>query len=276
MLTILAYKLHREVIQQPLPGQPTPLAIQLNPAWWPYFKDCIGALDGSHFPAHVPSQLAPVYRNRKGTTTQNVLAVCNFDYEFLYTRAGWEGSANDGRVLSDCVYKRLFNTPKGKYYLADAGYYCNDYLLVPYRGVRYHLREHSRGGYQEPANAKELFNLRHSQLRIVIEKVFGILKWKYKIHQTAPAFTLPKQGDIILATTAVHNFRLQYGAKWNDEGNVADGDLLPTNEQQASDDTSTQSADQATVVRRKMEKFRDETAAAIWRDYQGSYLRRQP
>jgi hypothetical protein len=34
--------------------------------------------------------------------------------------------------------------PDGKYYLADAGFVICDSLLVPYRGVRYHLAEWGR------------------------------------------------------------------------------------------------------------------------------------
>jgi len=36
--------------------------------------------------------------------------------------------------------------PEGKYYLADAGYPLCDALLVPFRGVRYHLREWEKSG----------------------------------------------------------------------------------------------------------------------------------
>lgn len=34
-----------------------------------------------------------------------------------------------------------FKIPKGKYYLADAGYGIQTGILPPYRGVRYHLKE---------------------------------------------------------------------------------------------------------------------------------------
>ena len=34
-----------------------------------------------------------------------------------------------------------FPVPMGKYYLADAGFSHCDALLVPYRGVQYHLAE---------------------------------------------------------------------------------------------------------------------------------------
>ncbi|KAL0424427.1 UNVERIFIED_CONTAM: hypothetical protein Sradi_0977500, partial [Sesamum radiatum] len=35
------------------------------------------------------------YRSRKGRLAQNVLAICDFDMNFTYVYAGWEGSAAD-------------------------------------------------------------------------------------------------------------------------------------------------------------------------------------
>jgi hypothetical protein len=89
----------------------------------------------------VPVEDQPRYRNRKGTLSQNVLAVCDFDMRFLYILSGWEGSAHDGRVLNDALIRQGFKVPQGKYYLGDAGYGCTKHVLAPYRGVRYHLKE---------------------------------------------------------------------------------------------------------------------------------------
>ena len=105
---------------------------------------------------HIPTELQPRYRNRKGTLSQNVLAVCNFDMQFVYILAGWEGSAHDSRVLSDAQASQGFSTPKGKYWLGDVGYGNSKFVLSPYRGVRYHLKE-VRQADQRPENAKELF-----------------------------------------------------------------------------------------------------------------------
>ncbi|MFQ6660970.1 hypothetical protein Gotur_029289, partial [Gossypium turneri] len=55
----------------------------------------------------------------------------------------------------------------GKYYLVDAEYGIRNGYITLYRGVRYHLKELSA---QEPKNAKELFNLCRSSLRITIER----------------------------------------------------------------------------------------------------------
>ena len=60
-------------------------------------------------------------------------------------------------------------------FLGDAGYPNSQFVMTLYRGVRYHLKE-VRQANQKPENAKELFNLRHSSLRNVIERIFGVLK----------------------------------------------------------------------------------------------------
>jgi len=58
--------------------------------------------------------------NRKGFISTNVLGAVDIDGRFVYTFAGWEGSAADSRVLSDALSKD-FVIPTGKYFLADAG-----------------------------------------------------------------------------------------------------------------------------------------------------------
>ena len=75
------------------------------------------------------------------TLSQNVLAACNFDMQFVFVLPGWEDSAHDRRVLSDAQSRHGFNTPKGKYWLGDASYGNSEYVMAPYRGVRYYLKE---------------------------------------------------------------------------------------------------------------------------------------
>lgn len=52
-----------------------------------------------HIPAHVPAKDQSRFRNRKGVLSQNVLAACTFDLQFIFVYPGWEGSAADSRVL---------------------------------------------------------------------------------------------------------------------------------------------------------------------------------
>ena len=41
------------------------------------------------------ADVAAAYRNRKGFTSQNVMAVVDFEMKFTYLVAGWEGSSHD-------------------------------------------------------------------------------------------------------------------------------------------------------------------------------------
>ncbi|XP_052734061.1 protein ALP1-like [Vigna angularis] len=171
-----------------------------------YFKDCLGAIDGTHVRVKVPRSNAQRFRGRKDWPTQNVFAACDFDMKFTYVLAGWEGTASDLRILKNALDRDdPLVIPQGKYYLGDAGFMLKSTVLTPYRGVRYHLKEYTRRG---PQNARELFNHRHSSLRNVIERTFGVLKKRFPIiaSGTKPHYGLDTMTDIILACCILHNF----------------------------------------------------------------------
>ncbi|XP_066324536.1 uncharacterized protein [Miscanthus floridulus] len=105
--------------------------------WYPYFKDCIGAIDGTHVLARVPVKMQAVFRGRKHTITQNVLAAMDFDLRFTYVLAGWEGSTHDALILSDALERDDgLRVPPGKFYLVDAGYAVRPGFLPPFRATR--------------------------------------------------------------------------------------------------------------------------------------------
>ncbi|PLW16213.1 hypothetical protein PCANC_12519 [Puccinia coronata f. sp. avenae] len=159
------------------------------------FKKCLGALDGVLIPMTLPMHKQAAYRSRKSIISQNVLAVVNFDLEFLYVLAGWEGSAHDSRVLAD-AFNKGFSVPNRKFYLADAGYALQKGLITPFRATRYHLKEQAAAGLQ-PETPKELFNLRHASLRNVVERIFGCLKAKFKILTTPSEHCVHSQVQLV-------------------------------------------------------------------------------
>lgn len=132
-------KLHKEVVLPPTGIMPQ--YISSNPKLYPYFKGCLGALDGSHIPIKVAAKEGIVYRNQKGRVTTNVLAACTFDMRFSYVLAGWEGSAHDSKVLDDAFNNGGFSVPERCFYLGDASYELSRQVLIPYRGTRYHLNK---------------------------------------------------------------------------------------------------------------------------------------
>ncbi|KAI4371057.1 hypothetical protein MLD38_019333 [Melastoma candidum] len=168
-----------EFVKQPS-GRLIQEHIRDNPRFFPWFKDCLGAIDGTHVRVKVSKVDAPKYRGRKDWPTQNVIAACSLDLKFTYILAGWEGSAADSRVLQSALIRSdPLTIPEGKFYLGDAGFGLSSKLLTPNGSARYHLKEYSQRGPQTP---KELFNHRHASLRNCIERAFGVLKKRFPIN----------------------------------------------------------------------------------------------
>jgi len=78
---------------------------------YPFFKDCIGAIDGTHVAAWVPTSRQTSFHGRKSNVTQNVMLACDFDMKFIFVHTGWEGTANDSRVFIDAVTRPSNNFP---------------------------------------------------------------------------------------------------------------------------------------------------------------------
>lgn len=97
----------KEMIKPPSFDE-TPSEILKNMKYYPWFKDCIGAIDGTHIPAIVPTDKAVSYRSgQKNECTQNVMAVCSFDMRFTWIWPGWEGSATDFHIFTEATTREL-------------------------------------------------------------------------------------------------------------------------------------------------------------------------
>ena len=107
---------------------------------WPFFQHALRAIDSSHIPCAPPPTECTMYCNHKGFLSQNCLFACSFDLKFVFGYTGWEGSATDNQVWEVALECRL-NILGSHYFLADAGYADDPRLLLPYRGIRYHLAE---------------------------------------------------------------------------------------------------------------------------------------
>ena len=254
-----------------LPVPATPHEIEENPKLFPYFRKVLGALDGSHFDVRPPSDGAKPFRNRKGAYTTNVLVVCDLSGRLLFVLPGWEGSANDMKVFNNALVQKPsgFGIPQGWYYLADAGYSCSSRLLVPYRGVRYHLQESARAGLR-PATPEELYNLRHSQTRIIVEKAIGRLKGTFRIHRCAPSLSVETQVEVIVATAAIMNWLLEYDDvvdRWDDEVTRKTVTLEEVMAQEKARSVPFTDAERNGGATGYMAQYRQGIARRMWRDY---------
>ena len=59
---------------------------------------------------------------------------------------------------------------------------------------------------KSPKDKKELFNLRHAQAQNIIERIFGVLKRRFRILLLAPEYNIEIQNCIPAALAALHNF----------------------------------------------------------------------
>uniref|UniRef100_A0A803N0V2 DDE Tnp4 domain-containing protein n=1 Tax=Chenopodium quinoa TaxID=63459 RepID=A0A803N0V2_CHEQI len=79
--------------------------------YWPFFKDAIGALDGTLIDAIVSDTNGVPFRDRHGKKSWNVLAYCSFDRIYTFINVGWEGSVHDTTVWKDSLGNPKFNFP---------------------------------------------------------------------------------------------------------------------------------------------------------------------
>ncbi|THH13098.1 hypothetical protein EUX98_g9758 [Antrodiella citrinella] len=226
------------------------------------------------------SDTAPLLMLLAIVIVKNILACVMFNLMFSYLLPGWEGSAADSRIWHSARSTDL-RIPEGTYYLGDAGFPSCDSLLVPYRGVRYHLREFAQGN-QKPANHKELFNLRHASLRNVVERAFGVLKRKFPLPANAPEFDIDTQSKLVCAVGALFNAIRKYAPdtlsldfaelakldSLSDEAFLAQldaEDLFPTED--VSAEGVLHESDISTAEKNRAEARRDRIAKAMWVDY---------
>ncbi|KAF3778555.1 hypothetical protein EJ110_NYTH43267 [Nymphaea thermarum] len=203
-------QLGREYISRP--NDDIPSKIRFNHRFYLYFKytqDCLGAIDGTHIPVWVRTSEQARFRNRKGSLSQNVLAVVRFDMRFhMFSLVG-----KAVPQIQDALDTEInpFIIPTGKYYLGDGGYPNIRGLLTPYRGHRYNLSEFNALGARRVTSKEELFNHRHSSLRTTtVERVFGRLKGRFPILKAQVSYPYHTQVGIVLATCVLHNFIIDY------------------------------------------------------------------
>lgn len=65
VLNYLLY-LYAETVNLPTKDDALHPRIADNPKYFPYFQDCLGALDGTYIPAHILATNGTAYQNQKG------------------------------------------------------------------------------------------------------------------------------------------------------------------------------------------------------------------
>ncbi|KAE8230370.1 hypothetical protein CF326_g4636 [Tilletia indica] len=254
---LLTPSLYQHFVFLPPRTDPVPDRIRYDPSLHPFFEDVVGAIDGSHVPAHAPLKIRDRFWNRKGATSFNILAVCDFDMKFNYILSGWEGSTSDSFLWKKGLEGGLRLQGNQKL-LGDSGFPLSQKLLIPYRGVRYHLKEYA-AGTKRPRNAKELYNRRHAGARSVIERSFGVIQARFKILTTGCHFDMQTQADLFSALAVVHNH-----IRTHDPDGDTDAQATVTTDAGEPDDAPIQAQSAET---RAATAFRDQVSARMWKKY---------
>lgn len=93
----------------------------------------------------------------------------------------------------------------GNYYICDNAFTIGKGILTPYRGVRYDIHKVGDASLT-PQKKEELFNLKHSCARRVIDKAFGLLKMRWEVLKSNSYYSIKVQNRIIMACVLLHNF----------------------------------------------------------------------
>ncbi|KAH7859348.1 hypothetical protein Vadar_020153 [Vaccinium darrowii] len=240
------------------------------------FKDCIGAIDGTHVPC-TPSHETALYWSRKGGTTFNVIAVCDFNLCFTFAASGYEGIMHDYNIFKHETTKtgnRFPHPPEGKYYLVDAGYPNAKGYMAPYTGYMYH-QDDFRRRRRPVRDSNERFNRVHSSLRSCVERAFGVWKARWAMMKSALKFKLEDHKKIILISMALHNYiRIhcpsdKYFRSADMENEEYENDDTISREIHAEANEAIQSDPDFAVVDEYMDSLRNEIRNQIFLDHKG-------
>lgn len=176
-----------------------------------YFKNCIGAIDGSHIAIPKPSKNQESYVNRKGYHSLLLQCVALPDKSFSDIYCGEPGSLHDSRVLRKSpLYRRAEDRNFwGKYYiLGDSAYPNLNWLITPFR---------DNGTLTE---VKRRFNYLHSSNRVIVENAIGLLKNRFRRLNFLSNFTMEICSKIIMSCCVLHNICIHEGDEFENRCTV--------------------------------------------------------
>jgi hypothetical protein len=105
---------------------------------------------------------------------------------------------------------------------------------------------------QRPSSKEELFNLRHSSLRNVIERVFGVLKQRFPVLREMVPYPFEMQVQFVISILTIHNFIKIKQKEFNID------EYFQWEDNQLLQDPNNRAADG--------DALRDDSTAASWRD----------
>lgn len=164
----------------------------------------VGALDCTHIMIKKPSLYGDEYINRKGKASINVQATCESFEKITSIEAQWPGSVHDGRIWRNSNVQQVLRLFDGSAcLLGDKRYNIAPWILTPFTA---------------PAIAVErLYNLTHSQERVIIERVFGQIKQRFPILNNRVRIALKVLPKLAVSCAVLHSISKHLNDAWEFE-----------------------------------------------------------
>lgn len=166
------------------------------------FKYCTGAVDGLAISIRCPSKAevqnqSRFYSGSKKKYCLNMQGVCDSKCRFIAVTCKHVGSTNDAVAFAQCSLKSLCEAQTFPYHWnGDNAYTSSESMMIPYPGTNLSVTHPTR----------EWFNFWHSQVRITIERTFGIFIQRWGIFWQPLKFNLKNSVAIVHACCRLHNF----------------------------------------------------------------------
>ena len=173
----------------------------------------VAKLDGTHCQVQAPSEYNySYYSGYKHKHTQNYLVCVNYMGMILSVDGPYPGRSNDREVynMSDLCRHPDRYLSHGEVIMADGGFIGGVGLAVPI-----HKNTYDRMTDENTRRVMMEYNQEFTANRLIVEDVFGWLKARACVLDTAWPRHLDKQANIFNAACKLHNFtrmiRLDYG-----------------------------------------------------------------
>jgi len=178
-----------------------------NRSFYPsIFRHAVGAIDGLFIRTHQPKakevgNVRAYWSGHKKAYGLNMQGVCDAQCRFIGFSCNTPGSTNDYVAYRHSfVYGLWPDLPSPFYYLGDCAYPLSPFCVTPFIGTSLSV-------------ADDAFNFYHSQLRITIERAFGIFVGVFGTFHTPLTCSVSTTCEIVEACVRLHNFRIDQGCQ---------------------------------------------------------------
>jgi hypothetical protein len=170
------------------------------------FRHCVGAIDGLFIKTQQPRQkevgnVRAYYSGHKKGYGLNMQAACNAQCRIIAFACNTPGSTNDYVAFRHSfMYGHWPKLPSPYYYLGDCAYPLAPHCITPFIGSTISVEQ-------------DAFNFYHSQLRITVERCFGIFVNVFGIFHAPLTFSISVCVEVVEACVRLHNFRIDSGCQ---------------------------------------------------------------